>query len=80
MSTSDVATYLAQYFVTATADFLIKHYDCRNITHFDIAVGELEVAWMQSRSIITLQEANTLRMIIRTRKIDKLLQQLNEIY
>jgi len=80
MSTSDVATYLAQYFVAATADFLIKHYDCRNITHFDIAVGELEVAWMQSRSIITLQEANTLRMIIRTRKIDKLLQQLNEIY
>jgi hypothetical protein len=80
MSESDVREYLSHYFVQATVDFLIGKYDLRSPNVFDFAVGDPEIYWMRNNAKITDQEANTLRMIIRTRKINKLLQELNQTY
>ncbi len=77
---AEVVEYLSHYFVKSTTDFLIHTYDLRNLNFFDISVGYPQIAWMQSSGKITDHEANTLRLIIRTRKINKLLQQLNETY
>ncbi len=84
MSEADVREYLNHYFVQATTEYLINRYDLRNLNFFDIAVGYPEVEWMRNSKKITDHEANTLRMIIRMRKIqtdlNKLFQELKETY
>jgi len=77
---AEVVEYLSHYFVKSTTDFLIQRYDLRNLNFLDISVGHTEIEWMQSSGKITEHEANTLRMIITTRKINHLLQELNKTY
>ena len=80
MSDSDVVEYLSKYFVPETVQRLIQRHDLRSLNIFDIMVDDAQIEYMQNEKMITRYEANTLRMLIRTRKINKLLQELNEAY
>jgi hypothetical protein len=80
MSEIDVQTYLSKYFDTATVQRLIDRYDLRTLKHIDISINDTEMQFMISRQMITSYEANTLRMLIRMRKMNDLLQELNKAY
>jgi hypothetical protein len=77
---AEVVEYLSKYFDTATVQRLIARYDLRTLNHIDISINDNEMQFMLSRQMITSYEANTLRMLIRMRKMNDLLQELNKTY
>jgi hypothetical protein len=80
MSEIDVQTYLSKYFDTLTVQMLIERYDLRNLNHINISINDVEMQFMISKQMITSYEANTLRMLMRMRIMNDLLQELNQTY